>query len=78
MEALGVAVYTTDAQGRLTAFNEAAASLWGWRPPLGDAPWCGSWRLRRPLPVQPDLGRSPERRAALTVETGEIMSLACW
>ena len=48
MEALGVAVYTTDAQGRLTAYNEAAASLWGWRPPLGDAPWCGSWRLRRP------------------------------
>jgi PAS domain S-box-containing protein len=45
LEALGVAVYTTDAQGRLTSYNEAAVALWGWRPPLGDARWCGSWKL---------------------------------
>src|SRR3954469_15615822 len=45
MEALGVAVYVTDAGGRLTSYNEAAVTLWGWRPPLGDARWCGSWRL---------------------------------
>ena len=38
IEALGVAVYTTDAAGRLTFYNEAAVALWGWRPPLGDAP----------------------------------------
>ncbi|WP_159348669.1 PAS domain S-box protein [Roseomonas harenae] len=48
LDALGVAVYTTDAEGRLDAYNEAAVSLWGWRPPLGDARWCGSWRLRLP------------------------------
>ncbi len=45
VEALDVAVYTTDAEGRLTAYNEAAAALWGWHPPLGDTRWCGSWRL---------------------------------
>ena len=45
IEALGVAVYTTDAAGRLTFYNDAAAALWGWRPRLGDARWCGSWRL---------------------------------
>jgi PAS domain S-box-containing protein len=45
VEALDVAVYTTDAEGRLTAYNEAAAVLWGWHPPLGDTRWCGSWRL---------------------------------
>jgi PAS domain S-box-containing protein len=45
IEALGVAVYTTDADGRLTFHNEAAVALWGWRPPLGDTRWCGSWRL---------------------------------
>ena len=45
LEALGIAVYTTDAEGRLTSYNEAAATLWGWRPSLGDARWCGSWRL---------------------------------
>jgi PAS domain S-box-containing protein len=48
LDALGVAVYTTDAEGRLDAYNEAAVALWGWRPPLGDARWCGSWRLRLP------------------------------
>lgn len=48
LEALGVAVYATDAEGRLTAYNEPAVALWGWRPPLGDARWCGSWRLFHP------------------------------
>lgn len=48
IEALGVAVYTTDVEGRLTLYNEAAAALWGWRPPLGDQQWCGSWRLYWP------------------------------
>lgn len=46
--ALGVAVYTTDTAGRLAFYNEAAVALWGWRPPLGDTHWCGSWQLYRP------------------------------
>ena len=44
LQALGVAVYTTDAAGRMTFFNEAAATFWGRRPELGEE-WCGSWRL---------------------------------
>ena len=44
LQALGVAVYTTDAAGRITFFNEAAAVFWGRRPELGEE-WCGSWRL---------------------------------
>jgi PAS domain S-box-containing protein len=44
LEALGVAVYTTDADGAITFFNEAAAQLWGRRPTLGEE-WCGSFRL---------------------------------
>ena len=51
---LPVAVYTTDAQGRITFYNDAAAELWGHRPELGTSQWCGSWRLYwpdgRPLP----------------------------
>ncbi len=56
IEALGVAIYTTDAAGRLTFYNEAAVALWGWRPPLGDTRWCGSWRLSSPdgTPMQHD------------------------
>jgi PAS domain S-box-containing protein len=44
LQALGVAVYTTDADGRITFFNDAAAEFWGRRPALGEE-WCGSWRL---------------------------------
>jgi PAS domain-containing protein len=42
---LPVAVYSTDAAGRITFYNDAAASLWGRRPELGEDWWCGSWRL---------------------------------
>lgn len=39
------AAYTTDPSGRLTAFNEAADTLWGRRPHLGEEYWCGSHKL---------------------------------
>jgi PAS domain S-box-containing protein len=45
IEALPAAVYVTDADGRINYYNEAAVALWGYRPPLGDSRWCGSWRL---------------------------------
>jgi PAS domain S-box-containing protein len=48
LEALPAAVYTTDAAGRITYYNQAAADLWGRRPVLGDDQWCGSWRLYWP------------------------------
>jgi PAS domain S-box-containing protein len=38
------AIYTCDAQGRITLYNEAAAALWGRRPDLDRDLWCGSWR----------------------------------
>jgi len=54
LEALPVAIYTTDAEGRITFYNRAAAELWGSHPELGSSQWCGSWRLYwpdgRPLP----------------------------
>lgn len=46
--AMGLAVYTTDAEGQITLFNEAAAELWGRRPELGVDLWCGSWKLYQP------------------------------
>jgi PAS domain S-box-containing protein len=47
LEALGVAVYTTDATGHVTYFNDAAAAFWGRRPELGEL-WCGSYKLYWP------------------------------
>jgi PAS domain-containing protein len=41
-------LYTTDADGWLTYYNEAAAEFWGHRPVLGQARWCGSLRLYEP------------------------------
>ena len=46
--ALPVAVYTTDAAGRITFYNQAAAALWGREPALGVETWCGSRMLRWP------------------------------
>ena len=48
LQALPIAVYTTDAAGRITFYNEAAAALWGCRPTIGESEWCGSWRLYWP------------------------------
>jgi PAS domain S-box-containing protein len=48
LRVLPAAVYTTDATGRITFYNEAAADLWGCRPELGKSEWCGSWRLYWP------------------------------
>src|SRR5262245_41028087 len=48
LEALQAAVYTTDAEGRITFYNEAAVTLWGVRPEIGKSEFCGSWRMRRP------------------------------
>ncbi len=54
LDALPAAIYTTDAEGKITYYNQAAADLWGHRPELGSSQWCGSWRLfwpdGRPLP----------------------------
>ena len=48
LDRLPVAVYTTDAEGRITYFNEAAAEFWGHRPEVGTDKWCGSWKLYWP------------------------------
>src|ERR1043166_6332611 len=54
LEALPAAVYTTDAQGRITSFNEEAVRFSGRVPQLGTDSWCVSWKLYRadgtPLP----------------------------
>jgi PAS domain S-box-containing protein len=48
LQALPVAVYTTDAAGHITFYNDAAAELWGVRPELGKSEFCGSWKLYWP------------------------------
>jgi PAS domain S-box-containing protein len=48
LAAMPAAIYTTDADGRLTFYNRAAVDLWGCEPELGTSRWCGSWQLYYP------------------------------
>ncbi|MFC3079836.1 PAS domain S-box protein [Phenylobacterium terrae] len=48
LDALPMAVYTTDRDGRITYYNEAAAEFAGRRPELGVDLWCVTWKLYRP------------------------------
>jgi PAS domain S-box-containing protein len=48
VEALPVAIYMTDAGGRLTYFNSAAVKLSGRVPQLGTDQWCITWRIFLP------------------------------
>jgi PAS domain S-box-containing protein len=54
LAAIPAAIYTTDAQGRITYFNEAAVELAGRTPVIGSDEWCVTWKLYwpdgRPLP----------------------------
>ncbi|GGA24744.1 hybrid sensor histidine kinase/response regulator [Dyella nitratireducens] len=47
LKTLPVAIYTTDAQGRITFFNDAAVAFAGRQPAIGEM-WCVMWRLFRP------------------------------
>jgi PAS domain S-box-containing protein len=58
-ELLPAAVYTTDAAGRITFYNEAAAELWGRRPVIGQDEWCGSWRIYTPDGTRVPLDECP-------------------
>lgn len=54
IDALPAAIYVTDAEGRITMFNQAAVEFSGRVPELGVDNWCVSWKLFRtdgtPLP----------------------------
>jgi two-component sensor histidine kinase len=45
LNAIPAAIYMTDAQGRITFYNQAAIEFSGRRPALGSDEWCVTWRL---------------------------------
>ena len=66
LDLLPAAIYTTDAVGRITSFNEAAAALWGCRPELGRAKFCDSWKLSWPDGTPLPHEQSPTAQALRT------------
>lgn len=61
-------VYTTDAEGWLTYYNDAAAELWGYRPELGKTRWCGCWRIYTPSGALLPLDQCP---MAMAIKLGQ-------
>ncbi len=70
INALPAAVYTTDAQGRLTHFNQACVELSGRVPKLGTDKWCVTWKL-----YYPDGRRMPHQKCpmAIAIKTGRVI-----
>jgi PAS domain S-box-containing protein len=48
LEAIPAAIYTTDARGKVTYYNQAAVEFAGRAPTIGSDEWCVSWKLYRP------------------------------
>jgi PAS domain S-box-containing protein len=48
IDSLPAAIYTTDAEGRITHFNPAAVAFAGRVPELGTDEWCVTWKLYHP------------------------------
>ena len=48
IDALPVAIYMTDAEGRITYFNPACVEFSGRTPELGTDHWCVTWKLYHP------------------------------
>jgi PAS domain S-box-containing protein len=45
LDILPAAIYTCDLEGRVTFYNQAAATLWGRTPELYKDLWCGSFKI---------------------------------
>lgn len=70
VEALPAAIYTTDAEGRITYYNKAAVDLSGREPELGSDKWCVTWRL-----YQPDGTPLPHDQCPMAVALKENRSI---
>src|SRR5688572_17974911 len=74
IDALAVAIYVTDAEGRLTYFNEAAATLSGHVPQLGVDQWCVMSKIflpdGTPLPHH-------EYPMALSLQGNDVAGIEC-
>lgn len=71
LDALPVAVYTTDAHGRLTYFNPAAVTLSGRVPELGNTRWCVTWKIFLPDGTPLPHDRCP---MAIALEGGDVLT----
>ena len=48
LAAIPAAIYTTDAEGKITYFNQGAVEFAGRTPTIGSDEWCVTWKLYHP------------------------------
>ncbi|MGB3335830.1 MAG: PAS domain S-box protein [Devosia sp.] len=70
LQSLPAAIYSTDAVGKITFYNGAAAELWGLRPELGQSEFPVSWQLFRP-----DGSTMPFEESAMAIGLREQRSI---
>jgi len=63
LDALPAAIYTTDAAGVITSYNQAAVEFSGRTPEIGNDQWCVTWRLYWPDGRPMARGECPMARA---------------
>ena len=66
LAAIPAAIYTTDAEGRITYFNQTAVEFAGRTPTLGSDKWCVTWKL-----YNPDGTRLPHDQCPMAVALKE-------
>jgi PAS domain S-box-containing protein len=59
LDAIPAAAYICDVDGRLILYNEAAVTLWGRMPTVGDDQWCGSYKMHWPDGTAMPLNQCP-------------------
>src|SRR4029453_3254705 len=69
-EALPAAVYTTDAEGRITMFNDAALGFSVRKPEIGSDEWWVSWKFYWPEGTPMPHDQSP---MAMALKKGEVV-----
>ncbi len=70
IDALPAAIYTTDAAGKVTMFNQAAVELSGRVPEVGSDSWCVTWKLYHPDGTPMPHAECP---MAMTLKQGEAI-----
>lgn len=70
LQSLSAAIYSTDAVGKITFYNEEAAELWGVRPDLGQSEFPMSWPL-----FWPDGSLLPYEECAMAIALSEQRSI---
>jgi PAS domain S-box-containing protein len=66
IDAIPAAIYTTDAQGKITYFNQPAVELTGRTPTIGSDEWCLTWVL-----YEPDGRRVPHDQSPMAIALKE-------